>query len=43
MPLHATLDGVRAILGGEADDWPESAFYMVGDLEEARGKVGPNP
>jgi len=43
VPLHVTLDGVRAILGGETDDWPESAFYMVGDLEEARGKVGPKP
>ncbi|RJG48380.1 F0F1 ATP synthase subunit beta, partial [Sphingobium terrigena] len=43
VPLHATLDGVRAILGGETDDWHESAFYMVGDLEEARGKVGPKP
>ncbi len=34
--LDATLAGCRAILEGEADDWAESSFYMVGDLEEAR-------
>ncbi len=36
--LGATLDGCRAILSGEADDWAESSLYMVGDLEEARSK-----
>jgi F-type H+-transporting ATPase subunit beta len=40
VPLARTLAGVRAILAGETDDWPESAFYMVGDLEEARAKAG---
>ncbi|AOH87278.1 ATP synthase subunit beta (plasmid) [Sphingomonas panacis] len=40
VPLALTLDGVRAILAGETDDWPESAFYMVGDLDEARTKAG---
>jgi F-type H+-transporting ATPase subunit beta len=38
--LAQTLAGVRAILAGETDDWPESAFYMVGDLDEARTKAG---
>jgi F-type H+-transporting ATPase subunit beta len=38
--LAATIKGVRAILDGETDDWPEAAFYMVGDLEEARAKAG---
>ncbi|WP_404713018.1 F0F1 ATP synthase subunit beta [Sphingomonas sp. MMS24-J13] len=38
VPLADTLEGCRAILAGECDDWPESAFYMVGDLAEARGK-----
>lgn len=37
--LKDTLEGVRAILDGEADDWPESAFYMVGDLAEARARA----
>jgi F-type H+-transporting ATPase subunit beta len=36
--LDATLAGCRAILEGEADDWAEGSFYMVGDLEEARQK-----
>jgi F-type H+-transporting ATPase subunit beta len=38
VPLTATLAGCRAILDGEADDWPESALYMVGDFDEARRK-----
>ncbi|MCB2106202.1 MAG: F0F1 ATP synthase subunit beta, partial [Rhodobacteraceae bacterium] len=36
--LDATVAGCRAILNGETDDWPESALYMVGDLEEARAR-----
>ncbi|MBW4330230.1 F0F1 ATP synthase subunit beta [Stakelama sp. CBK3Z-3] len=40
VPLARTLTGVRAILDGETDDWPESALYMVGDLDEARAKAG---
>ena len=36
--LEKTLDGCRAILDGAADDWAESALYMVGDLDEARLK-----
>ncbi|MDR2213968.1 MAG: F0F1 ATP synthase subunit beta [Pseudomonadales bacterium] len=37
--LKDTLAGVRVILDGEADTWPESALYMVGDIAEARAKV----
>ena len=33
-----TIEGVRAILDGEADDWAEGSLYMVGTLEEARQK-----
>jgi F-type H+-transporting ATPase subunit beta len=33
-----TLAGCKAILDGEADDWAESSLYMVGTIEEARGK-----
>ncbi|MGE5270179.1 MAG: F0F1 ATP synthase subunit beta [Thiohalocapsa sp.] len=36
--LAATLAGCRAILDGESDGWAEASLYMVGDLEEARGK-----
>ena len=38
VPLAETLSGCRAILDGEADDWDESALYMVGTLNEARQK-----
>ncbi|HXX69922.1 MAG TPA: F0F1 ATP synthase subunit beta [Polyangiaceae bacterium] len=38
VPLADTLAGCRAILEGEGDAWPESAFYMVGTLEQARAK-----
>jgi F-type H+-transporting ATPase subunit beta len=41
--LADTLKGVAAILAGETDDWPESALYMVGDIEEARAKAGKKP
>jgi F-type H+-transporting ATPase subunit beta len=33
VPLAATLAGCRAIVSGKADDLPESAFFMVGELE----------
>ncbi|PTW61087.1 F-type H+-transporting ATPase subunit beta [Breoghania corrubedonensis] len=33
-----TLDGCRAILDGEADEWAESSLYMVGTLDDARHK-----
>ena len=36
VPLADTIVGCRAILDGEADEWPESALYMIGGLEEAR-------
>jgi F-type H+-transporting ATPase subunit beta len=36
--LADTLDGCRAILDGKCDGMAESAFYMVGTLEEARQK-----
>ncbi len=35
----ATVDSFKAILDGEADSLPESAFFMVGDLDEARSKA----
>jgi F-type H+-transporting ATPase subunit beta len=38
VPLADTLAGCRAILAGECDDWAESAFYMIGDLAEARAR-----
>jgi F-type H+-transporting ATPase subunit beta len=34
--LTDTLAGCKAILDGETDEWPESALYMIGSLDEAR-------
>ena len=39
VPVKATIESFKAILAGEADDLPESAFFMVGDLDEARDKA----
>ncbi|MEH6654275.1 F0F1 ATP synthase subunit beta [Loktanella salsilacus] len=36
--LADTLAGCRAILDGAADDWDESALYMVGTLADAEAK-----
>lgn len=37
--LKDTIASFKAIVNGEADDLPEDAFYMVGDLEDARRKA----
>jgi F-type H+/Na+-transporting ATPase subunit beta len=34
VPLEETLRGCREILDGEHDDKPESAFYMIGSIDE---------
>ncbi len=39
VPLEETIAGFRAIVSGEVDDLPEQAFYMIGNLEEARKKA----
>ena len=39
VPLRETVKGVKEILDGHCDEWPEQAFYMVGNLEEAREKA----
>ena len=36
VPLRETIRGFREILDGKHDDLPESAFMMVGTIEEAR-------
>jgi F0F1-type ATP synthase beta subunit len=35
VPLNETIDGFSGLLSGQGDDFPEGAFYMVGNLEEA--------
>ena len=36
--LEDTIKGFKAILNGELDDLPEQAFYLVGDITEAKAK-----
>jgi F-type H+-transporting ATPase subunit beta len=37
--LKETLSSFKAILDGELDDIPEQAFYMVGNIDEAKEKA----
>ena len=37
--LEDTIKGFKGICAGEYDDLPESAFYMVGNIEEAIAKA----
>lgn len=39
VPLKETIKSFKAILNGELDSLPESAFYMVGDLNDVRQKA----
>jgi F-type H+/Na+-transporting ATPase subunit beta len=39
VPVEETIAGFKAIADGEVDDLPEQAFYMVGNLEEAKQKA----
>jgi F-type H+-transporting ATPase subunit beta len=39
VPLKETIDGFEEIVSGKLDDMPEQAFYMVGNLDEAKAKA----
>jgi F-type H+-transporting ATPase subunit beta len=39
VPVKETVKGFMEIIEGKHDDLPESAFYMVGSIEEAREKA----
>ena len=39
VPLKDTIRSFKAIVDGEVDDLPESAFFMVGDIDEAIDKA----
>jgi F-type H+-transporting ATPase subunit beta len=39
VPLEETIKGFQMILAGELDDLPEQAFYLVGNIEEAKQKA----
>jgi F-type H+/Na+-transporting ATPase subunit beta len=40
--LKDSLDGCERILRDEFKDYPESALYMIGAIDEAKEKSGPN-
>jgi F-type H+/Na+-transporting ATPase subunit beta len=39
VPLKDTIDGFEEVVQGKLDDLPEQAFYMVGNIAEARAKA----
>ena len=39
VPLKDTIEGFKAIVGGELDEYPEQAFYMVGGVDEVADKA----
>ena len=39
VPLKDTIRSFEAILGGEADNLPEAAFYMMGDIDDVYAKA----
>ncbi len=41
--LKDTLDGCERILRDEFKDYPESALYMIGTIDEAKEKKNPDP
>ena len=39
VPLKETLDGFEQLINGECDDMSETAFYMVGNMDDARAQA----
>ena len=39
VPLKDTIRSFKAILSGEMDDYPESAFFNVGTIEAVKAKA----
>lgn len=39
VPLKDTIEGFRAIVDGEMDDYPEFCFYNVGTIEDVKRKA----
>ena len=39
MPLKDTIRSFKEILSGAHDNLPESAFYMVGTIEDVKAKA----
>ena len=41
--LKDSLDGCERILRDEYKDYPENSLYMIGTIDEAKGKEEPSP
>ncbi|MCH5201948.1 MAG: F0F1 ATP synthase subunit beta [Oscillospiraceae bacterium] len=39
VPLKDTIRSFKSIIDGEMDDYPESAFFNVGDIEDVKAKA----
>lgn len=39
MPLKETLRGFKAIVNGEMDDYPDSAFFNAGTIDDVKEKA----
>ena len=39
VPLKETIEGFKAIVNGEMDDYPEAAFFNVGNLNDVKEKA----
>ncbi len=39
VPLERTIESFRVVVDGEADDLPEGAFFMAGDIDDVRIKA----
>ena len=40
VPLKETIRGFRMIINGEMDEYPESAFFNVGTIDDVIAKAG---
>ena len=43
VPLEETIRGFKAILSGEMDEYPESAFFNVGTIDDVKKKAALEP
>ncbi|MDR3289812.1 MAG: F0F1 ATP synthase subunit beta [Rickettsiales bacterium] len=39
VPIEKTIEGCNKILNGEMDEYPESVFYMIGDIDSIKNQT----
>ena len=39
VPVKETIEGFKAILDGEMDDYPQAAFFNVGNIDDVKAKA----